>query len=75
MNNQARPNVRLEAAARANEILADPCASFWLKNALQSAMRRDPVDASNDAHVLAELLHQHCNEVYAKVAAMLERGR
>jgi hypothetical protein len=30
--------------------------SYWLKDALRSAMRRDIVDAVNDAEFLAELL-------------------
>jgi hypothetical protein len=29
------------------EVLADPCASYWLKDALRSAVRRDIVDAIN----------------------------
>ena len=38
------------------EVLADPAASFWLKNALRSALIRDPVDAARDAEVLFALL-------------------
>ena len=38
------------------EILADPAASEWLKLALKSAIERDPVDALNDALVLAATL-------------------
>jgi hypothetical protein len=38
------------------EILADPAASDWLKSALRSATERDPVDALNDALVLAATL-------------------
>ncbi len=37
-------------------ILDDPAASRWLKEALRSALKRDPVDAANDAEVLATLL-------------------
>jgi hypothetical protein len=40
------------------QVLADPAASFWLKEALVSALDRDPVDAANDAEVLARLLDQ-----------------
>ena len=29
------------------EVLADPAASYWLKDALRSALKRDPVDAAN----------------------------
>lgn len=37
-------------------VLEDPAASFWLKDALRSALLRDPVDAANDSEVLARLL-------------------
>jgi hypothetical protein len=30
------------------EVLSDPMASLWLKDALRSALLRDPVDAAND---------------------------
>lgn len=39
-------------------ILADPETSAWLKSALQSAANRDPIDALNDALVLAATLEQ-----------------
>jgi hypothetical protein len=39
-------------------ILSDPCASFWIKNALRSALGRDPVDALNDAEGLADILQE-----------------
>lgn len=37
-------------------VLADPAASYWIKDALRSALTRDPVDAVNDAEVLAKIL-------------------
>ena len=39
-------------------ILADPETSEWLKSALQSASKRDPIDALNDALVLAATLEE-----------------
>jgi hypothetical protein len=39
-------------------ILADPEASEWLKSALKSAATRDPIDALNDALVLAATLEE-----------------
>ena len=45
------------------QVLADPAASFWLKEALRSALTRDPVDAANDAEVLARLLDRRCQEI------------
>jgi hypothetical protein len=48
------------------EVLADPAASFWLKEALSSALNRDPVDAANDAEVLAQLLDRRCQEILSR---------
>jgi hypothetical protein len=45
------------------EVLRDPSASVWLKTALRSALVRDPVDAANDAEVLARLLDRRCRSM------------
>lgn len=45
------------------QVLADPAASFWIKQALTSALTRDPVDAAHDAGLLARLLDKRCREV------------
>jgi hypothetical protein len=37
-------------------ILSDVSASDWVKDALRSALERDPVDALNDAEILAKAL-------------------
>ena len=49
--------------------LDDPAASKWLKDALRSAMLRDPVDVANDAEYLASLLAARCN------ALLKEQGK
>jgi hypothetical protein len=41
------------------EVLADPAASDWLKVALKSAVARDPIDALNDALLLAAILEDN----------------
>jgi hypothetical protein len=46
-----------------DEVLADPAASIWLKMALRSALRRDPVDAAHDSEILAQLLGQRCDAI------------
>lgn len=43
----------------AQTVLADPAASYWLKSAIEAALARDPVDALNDALVLAAVLDDH----------------
>jgi hypothetical protein len=45
------------------EILEDPAASDWLKGALRTALERDPVDALNDALVLAGALEARLRAV------------
>lgn len=45
------------------EILDDPSASDWLKGALRSALERDPVDALNDALLLAATLEERLRAV------------
>jgi hypothetical protein len=49
---KAMPTPEIEG----EEILDDPAASDWLKGALRTALERDPVDALNDALVLAGAL-------------------
>jgi hypothetical protein len=43
--------------------MRDPAASYWLKDALASAMNRDPVDAALDAELLASILMRRAREV------------
>lgn len=43
--------------------LANKSTSAWLKQALESALERDPVDAANDAEVLTELLARRCDRL------------
>jgi len=38
------------------QVLADPSTSTWMKQALESALQRDPAEAANEAERLAELL-------------------
>lgn len=49
-----------------DEVRDDPAASRWLKTALQTALERDPVDAANEAEVLARVLAVHAEGVLAK---------
>jgi hypothetical protein len=60
----SRPaEVRDTSDAAISEVLADAATSYWLKAALRDALRRDPVDALNDALLLAALLDAHLREV------------
>ena len=44
-------------------VLADPSASYWLRDAIKSAMKRDPLDALRDAETLAEVLRENLAEI------------
>jgi hypothetical protein len=44
------------AERRIQEVIADPAASYWLRDAARAAIARDPVDAVNDVDVLLGLL-------------------
>ena len=45
-------------------LLTDPAASFWLKQALQDCLQRDPADALNDALALAGVLEARLRRVF-----------
>lgn len=45
------------------EVLSDPAASFWLRDALRAALARDPVDAAHDSEILARLLDRRCRAI------------
>lgn len=40
------------------ELLQDPSISYWLRESLLSALKRDPVDAANDAELLYLILNK-----------------
>lgn len=47
----------------ARDVLENPATSYWLKSAIEAALARDPVDALNDALVLAAVLDGYLREV------------
>ncbi len=50
----------------ANNILNDPAASFWLKQAVRDALQRDPVDALIDAVALSVVLRRRLEHITAE---------
>jgi len=48
------------------ELLDSPCTSYWLKDALRSALNRDCVDAAADAEVLAAVLTLRAEEILGR---------
>ena len=59
-------NTRHAEMPQIERVLCDPAASFWLKDALRAALARDPVDAANDAEVLARLLDGRCRNILSE---------
>jgi hypothetical protein len=45
-----------------SDVIEDPATSWWLRESLTRAMIRDPVDALNDALLLAQLLDNRLKE-------------
>jgi hypothetical protein len=56
----------------ADEILDDPAASTWLQMALTKALRRDCVDAANDAAALAAVLQARADQVLQSMQMLTE---
>lgn len=46
-----------------NGILNDKSTSYWLKNALTTALERDPADALDDIEILHGAMQQHFEEI------------
>jgi hypothetical protein len=46
------------------EVLSDPAASIWLKQALSASLERDPVDALNDVLALAGILEERLRRAF-----------
>lgn len=45
------------------QLLLDPSTSTWLSNALTAALCRDPVDAANDADLMALVLDRRAKKI------------
>jgi len=53
----------LEELPSVEAVIEDPASSYWLKASVQAAIQRDPVDALNDALLLAALLDRRLRDV------------
>jgi hypothetical protein len=53
----------MDAQQRASFHQMDPATSFWLRDAINALMRRDPIDAARDARLLAAIMEQRANEI------------
>ena len=53
-----------DVAASVKAVMEDRTSSLWLQSALRTALERDPVDALNDALVLAAALEAQLRTVF-----------
>lgn len=51
-------------------VLVDPSVRFWLKDALRSALSRDPIDAASDAMLLANVLDARAATAFPEPSPM-----
>ena len=54
---------RMPSDQEIKRICEDPAISYWLRDALLSALGRDPVDAANDAGLLSVVLDKRADEI------------
>ncbi len=59
---------------RIRQVLADPATSYWLKDAIRGAIRRDPVDAVVDAQLLFELLTNRVSAIIDELSEAIIAG-
>ena len=52
----------MNAQERIDAVFCNPAASYWLKDALRAALKRDIVDALNDAEELCDVLEEILRE-------------
>ena len=57
------------------KILSEPGTSSWFKLALSTALNRDPVDAANDAELLAIVLSKRAETIGAAGLAAVAINR
>ncbi|VVP61634.1 hypothetical protein PS874_06314 [Pseudomonas fluorescens] len=65
----------MSVEAEIKDLIGSPDASVWQKQALQTALSRDYIDAANDADVLRDLLDRHATEKLGLDALSVPAGK
>jgi hypothetical protein len=66
---QATAETDMPSDEEIRKILKEPGTSNWMKLALSTALPRDPVDAANDAELLAIVLSERARKIGERAAA------
>lgn len=53
-----------------NAVMTDPAASGWVKDALEGSLKRDPVDAVNDAEFLLGVLSRRLDNIFPQAVLL-----
>jgi hypothetical protein len=53
-----------DLAPAVKDVMEDGASSFWLQSALRTALERDPVDALNDALLVAAALEAQLRTIF-----------
>ena len=68
---QATADTVMPSDDELRQILNGPGVSSWMRVALSTALTRDPVDAANDAALLAMVLDRRAQEIATQAMADL----
>lgn len=71
--NTHKPSLSFEDELLLERVSRDPSSSSWLRFALFSALRRDPVDAVNDAEYLFDILNRRQMRILGEAMASIPR--
>lgn len=69
-----QPESAAQVDAAIAAVIADPGVRYWVKDALQHAARRDPLDALADAELIADLLRRRFDAVAGTALASVRSG-
>ena len=61
--NKFNSGMKKETLDNIETVLNNHCSSDWLKWALRSSLKRDPVDSANDSEILEKILTMRENDI------------
>jgi hypothetical protein len=55
-----------------HQVISNPATSCWLRESLEAAIKRDPVDAANEVEVMADLLGRRAQQALNDAIAVMK---